>query len=322
VKPTGCLRTDIGNKYPQYNNNNSGFHYSLDTSKLSNGSHEISIRETSLTGVKTTLPNITVNVTNKPSAANIKYYLSESSYVTVKIYDSTDNLVRTIDDKARKTAGWNYAKWDGRNSQGTIVPDGKYTYKITAYDDVGLSTTKSGTIIIERLAPYISSVSDSPDPLIPGETDDSTIEFTLSEDANVVVKVFNSIGALQKTLINKALKMGTNKVTWDGATDSGNRVNNGKYSYTIDASDSFDKKAHQATGSITVGYTSLVISDNSVTPDPFTPTGSNVATVSYNLSANGKVTVTILDSSNNTVKVLENDSQKSQGRNSVTWAGK
>lgn len=319
---TGDLRTDIGNKYPLYNNYYPGFHYSLDTSKLTNGSHSITVRETSLEGVKTTLPAINVNVANKPTSASIKYYLSENAYVTIKIHDSSDNLVKTLETKSRKAAGWNYVKWDGRNSTGSIVPDGVYTYKITAYDDVGLSTTKSGTLIIERLAPSITSVSDSPDPFIQGDTDESTIEFTISEDANVAVKLFDSAGTLKKTLVDKALKIGANKVTWDGTNDSGVNVSNGKYTYTIDAVDSFNKPAQQITGIITVGNSSLVISDNNVSPDPFTPTGTNAATVSYNLSADGRVSLIIVDSSNNTIKVLENNTLKNQGQNSASWDGK
>lgn len=317
----GDLRTDIGIKYPLYNNNNSGFHYSLDTTKLTAGSHKLTIRETSRSGSQKTLPEITVNVSNKPRAATINYFLSENSTVTIEILDSSGKLIKTLESGSPKQAGWNSAKWDGRDLQGKIVPDGVYTYKITAVDYVGHSTTNKGTIIVERLTPSITSVSDAPDPFIPKNDGVNTIDFTISEDALVTVKIYNNKGTSVKTPVNQSLKMGVNKVTWDGTDDSGAAVPNGKYSYTIDAQDAFKKSAQQVSGSIDVGTTSLVISENTVSPDPFTPSGSNSATISYNLSGSAKVSITVFDGANNLIKALESDVQKSQGANSVSWDG-
>ncbi|KNZ70036.1 peptidase S8 and S53 subtilisin kexin sedolisin [Thermincola ferriacetica] len=60
----GDTRLDVGRVFPAYNNNNSGFHYSLDTTKLSNGTHTVTIRETGANGSQTILPARTVTVLN------------------------------------------------------------------------------------------------------------------------------------------------------------------------------------------------------------------------------------------------------------------
>ena len=60
----GFSRTDVKRVYPAYNNENAGYEYMLDTTKLSNGKHTITIRATSKTGKVTTLPGRTVTVTH------------------------------------------------------------------------------------------------------------------------------------------------------------------------------------------------------------------------------------------------------------------
>ncbi|NMD68797.1 N-acetylmuramoyl-L-alanine amidase [Bacillus sp. DNRA2] len=60
----GDARSDIKNAFPQYNNDNAGFHYALDTTKLSDGKHTISIREIGQNGRTITLPTISINIKN------------------------------------------------------------------------------------------------------------------------------------------------------------------------------------------------------------------------------------------------------------------
>jgi FlaG/FlaF family flagellin (archaellin) len=55
-------RPDVANAFPAYNNRNSGFHYSLDTTSLSLGTHSITIRDTSLNGSQTNIASKTINI--------------------------------------------------------------------------------------------------------------------------------------------------------------------------------------------------------------------------------------------------------------------
>ncbi|MFC4800165.1 Ig-like domain-containing protein [Neobacillus sp. GCM10023253] len=65
----GDSRLDVKNVFPEYNNGNAGFHYTLDTTKYSEGNHSITIKETSTTGRITVLPEIKITI------ANVKGYL-------------------------------------------------------------------------------------------------------------------------------------------------------------------------------------------------------------------------------------------------------
>ncbi|TWE01019.1 uncharacterized protein YvpB [Neobacillus bataviensis] len=60
----GDARADVRNAYPDYNNGNAGFHYALDTKKLSNGMHTITVKETGKNGWTSTLPGKAVNISN------------------------------------------------------------------------------------------------------------------------------------------------------------------------------------------------------------------------------------------------------------------
>jgi len=74
-------------------------------------------------------------------ATKISYTLSESCYLTIKIYNSAGTLVRTLLNNALQTSGAHSVVWNGRNSTGNIVPTGKYTIKIWVVDKAGNRAT-------------------------------------------------------------------------------------------------------------------------------------------------------------------------------------
>jgi beta-N-acetylglucosaminidase len=60
----GLSRPDVQKVLPAYNNANGGYEFALDTNKLSNGWHSITIKETGKNGASTQLDDISVNVKN------------------------------------------------------------------------------------------------------------------------------------------------------------------------------------------------------------------------------------------------------------------
>ncbi|MBW5445888.1 hypothetical protein GE107_07430 [Cohnella sp. CFH 77786] len=69
----GDARADVKSAFPDYNNGNAGFHYTLDTTKYSNGSHTITVKETASNSNVTTLPAITVTISNgSPPKGNVE----------------------------------------------------------------------------------------------------------------------------------------------------------------------------------------------------------------------------------------------------------
>jgi len=64
------------------------------------------------------------------------YTLDGSGYVTVDVYDSDGNIVRTF-YKGWEDKGEHDVSWDGRDDAGTPTEDGTYAFEITAIDKDG-----------------------------------------------------------------------------------------------------------------------------------------------------------------------------------------
>jgi flagellar hook assembly protein FlgD len=325
----GDSRQDIYTQYPGYKNANAGFHYDFDTTKVTPGTYTLNIHETSASGQEKTLLGTLITITKTPpkptqaKQAKITYNLSKDSKVTISILDSLGNVVKVLETNALKQKGINYAYWDGKNTAGSFVPDGVYTYKITAVSLAGLSANPiTGSVTIERLNPSISLVSDSPDPFMPGGTISNTIKYTLSENAKVVLAIYDASGNQIKNLVNENKIIGENKASWDGADSNGKVVSSGTYTYRIDATDAFGKKAIQAAGTIVVDTTKPEILGLSVSPQPFAPMGSNSVTISFNLTKPQLTSIQILNSSNEVVKNIESSLLRAKGQSSVLWDGR
>ena len=61
-----------------------------------------------------------------------QYDLDHASSVTLKIYDFSMTLVRTVMDGVQRQAGDRFEEWDGRNDKGRLVANGTYFYVLKA----------------------------------------------------------------------------------------------------------------------------------------------------------------------------------------------
>jgi len=64
------------------------------------------------------------------------YTIDGSGYVTIDVYDSQGQIVRTFYE-GFEDKGEHDVNWDGRDDTGTFVGDGTYTFEITARDENG-----------------------------------------------------------------------------------------------------------------------------------------------------------------------------------------
>lgn len=56
-----------------------------------------------------------------------------------------------------------------------------------------------------------------------------------ANSSSVIFKIYNSSGTLVKTIEKDGLSMGENKLSWDLTDNNGNKVSNGSYTYTVQA---------------------------------------------------------------------------------------
>jgi len=75
----------------------------------------------------------------------IKYATTQSTNVTIRIFDFGMNLLRTlVENNNRPVSDQNMEVWDGRDQHGKIVPNGVYFYRI----DLGNGSPLFGKIMV------------------------------------------------------------------------------------------------------------------------------------------------------------------------------
>jgi hypothetical protein len=76
-------------------------------------------------------------------STNIRFEVATNSHVTLRVYDVSGALVRTLVDET-KDAGSHVVEWDGRNDQGSPASSGVYFYRLTA---PGFSDVRKMTLV-------------------------------------------------------------------------------------------------------------------------------------------------------------------------------
>ncbi|MDI6751328.1 MAG: S8 family serine peptidase [bacterium] len=111
----------------------------------------------------------------------IKYNLSEKSWVKVKITDKSDNLIRTIASPEAQFGDNVKIVWDGRTSGGVIPEDDSYWYYIEAEDEAGnFAKPKKGEICLTSVVIKIKELSCNPNPFYPNKENPATIDTVIS----------------------------------------------------------------------------------------------------------------------------------------------
>ncbi len=85
--------------------------------------------------------------------SEMTFDLSESaSEVTIEIYDENDQLVKTL-TRQDMSSGEQTVTWDGTDESGNPVPEGNYSYKVSAVDSQGdsVDVTTYTTAVIESI---------------------------------------------------------------------------------------------------------------------------------------------------------------------------
>lgn len=78
---------------------------------------------------------------------NIHYELSAaSSTTTIEIRNEDDIVVRTVEVHGEK-AGRQQFEWDGKDENGTTVPEGRYTFGVSATDSIGNNVAAQSLIV-------------------------------------------------------------------------------------------------------------------------------------------------------------------------------
>jgi len=83
------------------------------------------------------------------TASEGSYQLDKPGKATIKILDEKGSLVRVIESGVTDTQKQKFI-WDGKNQQGATLPDGQYSFQVSAVDAqgaaIGVNTTMVGKV--------------------------------------------------------------------------------------------------------------------------------------------------------------------------------
>ncbi|MDT8285914.1 MAG: hypothetical protein RQ748_02290 [Elusimicrobiales bacterium] len=184
--------------------------------------------------------------------------------------------------------------WDGRNSDGGLVPDGRYPFTLVAKSSGTAGTQMmyatdrvSGYIDVTRgqiifsgfdVIPSIPTMHNSSDvvKLPPYE-----ITYVLNRQSLVTVQVLKSMQVVAN-IVSGGIRDGDMiyQEYWDGKDDNGNYVPGGAYNVRITAEDLKAQLTSRATAQMTIDVFPLRIFDVSIVP----LTAENPAIISYQVS--------------------------------------
>ncbi len=200
-----------------------------------------------ITGLQV-LPPFFSPVNSNPAykTAMLKYNLSESAEVTIKVLDGFNNQIKTIITNIAQSPGLKNVTWDGKDDTGVIVPDGTYTFDITGTDAALNSATVTITVQVDNTGPVVNIVSVNPTPFAPDSIDPALrktdIKYILTDArafCTAEINIKTRIGAVIKNLgSNLVLPTGVlHTVSWDGKNTLSQIVEDGTYAVHIFAVD-------------------------------------------------------------------------------------
>jgi len=136
-----------------------------------------------------------------------------------------------------KGAPLDSVEWDGRSASGTQVPDGEYRAELNVqYEKGDVAEAVSGSVVVDTIPPEINISVDvklfSPDG--DGQSDSIVINQSSSEEVVFNGSIMNAEGDV---VWSKAWSKTLDSFEWDGTDDSGNRLADGNYYYSVTGSD-------------------------------------------------------------------------------------
>lgn len=119
-------------------------------------------------------------------------------------------------------SGINCMDYDSQNSILYVGTSGGGVYRYIFSDVTGLAE-------IDAHLTDFSLYQNYPNPFNPS----TTIEYFVTEQANVKINLYNVTGELVSKLVNQTQEIGLYSIKWDGRDDSGNELSTGIYFYQM-----------------------------------------------------------------------------------------
>ncbi|HEX6100101.1 MAG TPA: FlgD immunoglobulin-like domain containing protein [Thermoanaerobaculia bacterium] len=145
---------------------------------------------------------------------NLRYTLSAPATVTVSVYDPDHRLVATLAQNARRPAGENRERWNGKDLDGRVVPDEAYFFVIEAKDAAG------STAIYDPITFSGGEIGDVGQANVDRES--GTISYALSQPSRVLLRAGIAGSVLLRTIVDwEPRAAGAVTEYWNGKDQDG-----------------------------------------------------------------------------------------------------
>jgi flagellar hook assembly protein FlgD len=172
---------------------------------------------------------------------------SEAGRISVRVSDDTDTSIRNF--SVAVPAGAFAIAWNGRDNDGQVAPNGKYTVRVTPVDRV--ENVGAGATAEIWLVNMLGAVVSSKSVIYPQDLDSlgsiTKLSYRLDRQATVTWTIRNSAGQVVDTILDGQVRAaGPYSINFAGRTRSGSMLPAGKYTSHISTTDGDDTIAHAA----------------------------------------------------------------------------
>ncbi len=120
--------------------------------------------------------------------------LSKSANITVNVYDPDNGLIKRVANKKRTDSGKQIFIWDGKDTDGHIVPDEAYFFTITAEDESGIKEIYDPTAFSGGMEHDVTGADINPQ--------SHTINYKMPKMGRVMIRIGIQGGPLMNQLID------------------------------------------------------------------------------------------------------------------------
>lgn len=179
---------------------------------------------------------------------------------TLEIRDESGSVVRTIENKEDRPENEGFQniierlaavesgipvpdtlRWDGTSDAGAVVPDGTYSFELSAVDDNGnRDRSRTFEVVIDNTDPSIELEKPTPENRIfspngDGNKDEFPLAQSGSSEQLWEAEILDARGTVVKSWSWQEGSPET--LSWDGTNDNGEFVPDGVYRYTVTSTD-------------------------------------------------------------------------------------
>jgi flagellar hook assembly protein FlgD len=164
---------------------------------------------------------------------------SDRTTISMRADESITGSARMLDSHGVQVRKWAFTKttagswvWDGRDSAGRTVRDGRYTLRVRGADRAGNVTVRDLGVTVDRT---IRSVTWSRTSFTPKTGQTARIVVKLQRHARVTLSIDSGSAIVRAAWQATPLDAGTYGWTWNGRTTSGALLKAGTYRAVVTA---------------------------------------------------------------------------------------